>query len=201
METRKKKGNPVAIVVLVVLLAIFLVLIVRAFYSMLTDDSSKDDGKRTEVQKLLDKNLDDSYPATEREVVKIYCRIIKEMYSGECSDDEIQGLFGQMRKLYDEELLSENSYEKHYKKLCDELSSYKKAKKKIVNYTIEDSENVQKGEYDGKEQALVDVTLSLKEKNEWQHVNQQFVLRKDDDGRWRILGWHKMDSQNNAEGK
>lgn len=195
MEKKKKKGNPVATVVLIALLAVFLVLVVKTFYGMLTDDPNKDDGKRTEVEKLLDKNLDESYPATEREVVKTYCRILKAMYSGSCSDDTVQGLYGQMRKLYDEELLKKNSYDDQYKELKEELESYKKDKKKIVNYVIEDADDVEKGQYEGREQALVDVTLSMKEDSKWQHVSQQFVLRKDDDGRWKILGWYQTETE------
>lgn len=195
MKTKKKKGNLLSTIFLVGLLAVFLVLIVKSFYGMLTNDKSKDDGKRTEVEKLLTKNLDDSYPATEKEVVKVYCRIMKEMYSGECSEDDIQGLFKQMRKLYDEELIKNNSYDKHFEELTKELEDYKKAKKKIVNYAIEESDDIEKGKYKGKEQALVDVTLSIKEKKEWQHVNQQFIMRKDNDGRWKILGWQKTESE------
>ncbi len=195
MENKKKKSNPVKTVTLFVAVAVVLVLAVYGFNVLLKGSTNKDDGKRSETQKLLDKNLDDSYPATEREVVKVYCRIMKEMYSGECSEDQIQGLFGQMRKLYDEELISQNSYDNQFKELQEELKSYKKSKKKVVNYSIADSDKVKKGMYEGYEQALVDVTLSLKEKSEWQHVNQEFVMRKDDDGRWKILGWYQIDSE------
>lgn len=195
MKKKKSKKSNIGTIIFVIIFVAILALLVKTFYGMITNDNTDtSDGKRTEVQKLLDKNFDQSYPATEREVVKIYCRIMKEMYSGECSDENIQGLFAQMRKLYDEELLSENSYDKQYKALKKELNSYKKAKKKIVNYAIEESEDVEKGEYEGQEQALVDVVLSIKEDSEWQHVGEQFVLRQDEEGRWKILGWHKIET-------
>lgn len=122
---------------------------------------------------------------------KVYCRIQKAMYSGNCSDDNVQALFAQMRKLYDDELISANSYDEQYKKLKEELESYKKDKKKIVNYSVEDADNVQKGEYKGSEQALVDVVISMKQDSDWERVGEQFVLRKDEDGRWKILGWYQ----------
>lgn len=188
--SKKKKGTGSTIVTVVVV-AVILVLLVGYFYRELNSDKSNDDGKRTEIEKLLDKNFDTSYPATEREVVKVYCRIQKAMYSGNCSDDNVQALFAQMRKLYDDELISANSYDEQYKKLKEELESYKKDKKKIVNYSVEDADNVQKGEYKGSEQALVDVVISMKQDSDWERVGEQFVLRKDEDGRWKILGWYQ----------
>lgn len=197
---KKKKGSSVGTAIVLIIVAVVLVFVVKSFYGILTGENNKqDEGKRSEVQKLLDKNLDDSYPATEREVMKVYSRIMKAMYSGECSEETIEKLFVQMRKLYDEELLAENPYDKHYKELKSELETYDKEKKKIVNYAVADGENVEKGEYKGHEQALVDVTLSVKEDGDWQHVTQEFVLRKDDDGRWKILGWYQVETQEAEE--
>lgn len=193
--TAKKNNKKKSTVILLIVLAIVLVGVILSFVRMIKNEKNADEGKKTEVQKLLDKNLDNSYPATEREVVKVYCRIQQQMYSGECSDEQIQGLFAQMRKLYDEELLAENSYDGHYKKLMDELKEYKKNKAKITSYEIlQESGDTVKGEYKGKEQALVDVLFRTRKDSDRQKSVQEFVLRKDDDDRWKILGWYKVES-------
>lgn len=194
MKQGKKKSNRIASVLLILLVAVVLIFVVKKFYDLITNDQSDAMEKKSEIQKLLDKDLDNSYPATPREAVKVYANIMKELYSGECSDQQIQGLYAQMRKLYDEDLLKENSYDKQFEELKKELDSYKKAKKKIVSVKLPELEDVQRGYYDGKEQALVDVTISMKEKSEWQRVTQQYVVRQDEDGRWKILGWHKIET-------
>lgn len=198
MASDKKKNSKVSTVVLLVLLAAIIIGLIVVFVKML--NNNKDNVKITETDKLLEKNLDESYPATESEVIKLYCRIQQQMYSGECSDEEIQGLFAQMRKLYDEELLAENSYDTQYKNLLDELESYKKNKVKITNYEIlQKPGDVTKGEYEGREQALIDVCFRTKKDSERQSLIQEFVLRKDDEGRWKILGWYKVEGNSGEE--
>ena len=188
---------------MLVLLGIFLVCLI--FWGVVQLNNSKngnnkDSATRSEIQKLLDKNFDTSYPATEREVIKVYCRLQKQIYSDECTDEEMQGLFKQMRKMYDEELLAENPYNKHYDALVKEVKQYKEEKTKITNYEIiQDVGEVKKGTYEGKEQALVDVCFKTKEKNERQSFVQEFVLRKDESGRWKILGWYKVDAKTGEE--
>lgn len=31
----------------------------------------------------------------------------------------------------------------------------------------------------------------MKQDSDWERVGEQFVLRKDEDGRWKILGWYQ----------
>lgn len=194
MKQEKKKTNRIASIVLILFVVVVLIFVVKTFYNLITKDQADALEKKTDVQKLLDKDLDNSYPATPRETVKVYANIMKEIYSGECSDQQIQGLYAQMRKLYDEELLKENSYDKQFEELKKELDNYKKAKKKIISVKLPELDEVQRGYSKGKEQALVDVTVSMKEKSEWQRVTQQYVVRQDTDGRWKILGWHKIEA-------
>lgn len=200
--SKKKKSNvPAIFFVCVVGLALicFVVWIVKSLDNT-KNGYENNPAARSEKQKLLDKNLDESYPATEREVVKIYCRIQQEIYSQECTDEEIQGLFKQLRKLYDEELLAQNPYNKQYDQLLKELKKYKDEKIKITTYQLlQDSEDVEKGMYEGREQALVDVVFKTKEEDARQSFVQEFVLRKDDDNRWKILGWYKVETETGEE--
>ena len=62
----------------------------------------------TEIQKLITKNLDTNYPATPREVVKYYNRILECFYDDTYTDDELESLADQARKLLDDELLENN---------------------------------------------------------------------------------------------
>ena len=67
-------------------------------------------GKSTKVaenQVLLERDLENAYPETPTEVVKLYWRFNKYMYNKKVSDGELQKLMKQLRKLYDEEFLAE----------------------------------------------------------------------------------------------
>ena len=199
MKQEKAKSKKISSIILILLVIVVLAFVMKAFYDLINKDKSDTADQRSNIQKLLDKDLDNSYPATPREVVKVYTNIMKELYSGECSEQQIQGLYAQMRKLYDEDLLKENTYEKQYEELQKELDSYKKAKMKIVTIKLPELDDIERGYSKGKEQALVNVGISMKEKSEWQQVTQQYVVRQDEDGRWKILGWQKIET-NMGEG-
>lgn len=194
MEKKKKKSGRAGTIILVLVLVFFIGAMIKVFYGMVTDDGGPDKPVvRTETQKLIDKNLDMTYPATEREVMKLYCKIVKEMYSGECSDEDVQDLYDQLRKLFDDELLANNPYNAQYDDLLGELESFTANEKRVINYAIEDEDDIKYGTYEGKEQALINITFSVKKGAKWQRVNEEFVLRKDDEGRWKILGWYKTE--------
>ena len=59
----------------------------------------------TEVDKLMSKDLDNGYPETPTEVLKLYWRYNKCLYNTTLTDKEYNKLLKQLRKLYDAELL------------------------------------------------------------------------------------------------
>ena len=73
----KKSGVIKAVITILIIL-----LIVGAYYFFTTQrrTSVEDTVELTEIQKLITKNLDTNYPATPREVVKYYNRILECFY-------------------------------------------------------------------------------------------------------------------------
>ena len=101
----KKSGVIKAVITILIIL-----LIVGAYYFFTTQrrTSVEDTVELTEIQKLITKNLDANYPATPREVVKYYNRILECFYDDTYTDDELESLADQARKLLDDELLENN---------------------------------------------------------------------------------------------
>ena len=101
----KKSGVIKAVITILIIL-----LIVGAYYFFTTQrrTSVEDTVELTEIQKLITKNLDTNYPATPREVVKYYNRILECFYDDTYTDDELESLADQARKLLDDELLENN---------------------------------------------------------------------------------------------
>lgn len=167
----------------------------------------------TELDKLLVINLEKEYPATPRAVVKLYSRITKCFYDYELSDDRLDKLTDMSFALFDEELLMANPKEEYLASLERVITEYKAADRIISDYTIQDSELIEKYYVDGVEYAKVNVIYSIKDIKEeedkdtflsgcgsrnnktYQYYStyEEFLLRRDSEGNWKILVWRLPD--------
>lgn len=151
----------------------------------------------TEVQQIITKNLSVEYPPTPRAVVSLYNRIITAYYREEYTQEEFEKMADLARGLFDEELLQQNPRELYLSNLASEINSYRAKSKTIESNTVEDSKNIEyltdteKGDFI----AYVDTSYFLKEeKSTFTKTYMQFILRKDSDGKWKILGFYKIDA-------
>ena len=154
-------------------------------------DLGKDD-EPSEVAQLMGKDLDQSYPTTPREVVKFYNRILLCLYSEPVKEDEFESLSEQARKLMDTELLVENPQQAYMENLKSEVEAYTKDKKKIISTTISTSKEVEYKTIDSRECAYVESSYFIKGKNDSMRAGQTYILRKDEQGHWKILGFYKQ---------
>lgn len=147
----------------------------------------------TEVQKLLDKDIDTKYPETPTEVVKLYWRYNKCIYNTSMNDKDLQGMVKQLRKLYDEELLAGegNSWDEMLEQVKKDQKSYLKKEKKIASYVVQKNSTIQTAELEDRECATLISGVLVKEKSKRDQVYEKFMCRKDQDGKWRILGWQQ----------
>ena len=153
------------------------------------DNESSKETKVEEVDRILNKDLDAAYPETPRGVVKWYNRIITEYYAGEHSDSEITGLANQTRKLLDEELLEKNPEDAYLASVKADIASWNDRKAKIVTTEVCSSNNVRYETVNGYECAYVTAYYCTKENVDIVQSYQEFCLRKDKDGKWKILTW------------
>lgn len=147
----------------------------------------------SEVEKLLEKDNDTVYPETPTEVVKLYWRYNKCIYNSSMNDKKMQGMLKQLRKFYDAELLEGegNSWDEMLEQVRKDQQSYLKKERKIARYTVQQSSTVQYAEVDGRECATVISGVLTREKSKRNQVYEKFICRKDEEGRWRILGWQQ----------
>lgn len=195
---KKKKLSDIAITIIIIGVAVAVVgTLAWKIWSLFHDDKNKttqETVKLTEIDKILNRNLDQRYPETPNAVVKLYASITKELHTKEITEEQITKLFGQLRKLFDEELLAHNGYEDHMKKLNEEIKQYKSNKMYITRYTVEDSDRLKiYTDKEGKDCTKIRITFSIKNDSQWLKSNEQVILRKDEDGRWKILGNEQTD--------
>lgn len=181
----KSKRRTMATVILMIFIA---VIVVMSYYltnrKMLLFTFNK---KKTQVQILLDKDFNNYYPSTPREVVKLYSTMVKVLHSG-IKDNEVKELALKMRELYDDELLQKNPEADYLQNVFLEIAASKKNERKITNTLIVNKNMEKQKVVNGKEYATIYISYTIYEKNKHSE-NWKYLLRKNEKDQWKILGW------------
>lgn len=151
------------------------------------NQTSEEREEMSEVDKIISRDFKDKYPTTPREVVKWYNRIITAYYKEEYSDEELDKMADQARMLMDEELLSYNSKESYMAAVKTDIENYKNRKRQIVQSKVCDSNDIRYATVKGYSCAYVNTYYFVKEGSDYTRSYQEFVLRKDSKGNWKIL--------------
>lgn len=161
------------------------------YYYYLMHRDTGNQGKMTEVEMIITQDLEKSYPKTARGVLKFYNRILKCYYSQDYTEEQLGKMADQARELMDEELREANPKDVYLESVKNDISSYSKEKKKIYSISMDGSNEVLYKTIQGRECAYVDVTYSMKGKDSPGRSSQTYILRKDEDSRWKILGFYQ----------
>ncbi len=186
----------------IVLLSIVCIGLIVGYYYYLSFHNKKnvENAKDlTPVEDVITRDLEKNYPPTPREVVKFYDKILKCYYNEKYDDEEFEQLVEQARLILDEELLKKNPKDQYILALKADIKDYKDNERKLSRATVCDSKDVTYQKIDGKECAYVTSTYFVKEGNTFTNTYQKYVLRKDADGEWKILGYKAMEGESSNE--
>ncbi len=161
------------------------------YYYYLSNRQVKKEEDLTEVEQVITKDLDKTYPKTAREVVKFYNRILKCYYNEEHTDKQLEQLTEQARKLMDNELKEKNPEGEYLKKVKRDIEDYKEDEKSLSDIIVENSNEVNYKKVKGRECAYVDVSYFVPDNDGASRAAQTFILRKDENGKWRMLGFYQ----------
>lgn len=171
-------------------------LVVGGFYLLSNKKASGEADNVSEVQKVILKDLTgDAYPATPREVLKLYNRIMCCYYNEEYTEEEFEKLADQARLLMDQELADNNPAEQYYMQVKAEVESYRSQKKTINNASVSDTNDVKFGTVDGAECAYLESSYFVRQKSGFSKSIQEYILRKDDEGKWKILAYNLKEGE------
>lgn len=185
-----------------ILAAFICIALVVGFYYYLSHRQPggvEDTKKISEVTEVLSKNLDTSYPATPREVIKYYNRLLVCFYNEEYTDEEYDGMVEKMRGLMDSELLENNPYNSYSASLQSDIEAYRQEEKIITSTDVCESGEVEFATVNGDKCAYVTVSYYTKSKKAYSRTNQEFVLRKDEKGNWKIVGFKLLGGEGQDE--
>lgn len=188
-------------IIRVIAAVLAMVLIVGGYYyfTVYRNANAADSVELTEVQKVITKNLASNYPATPREVVKFYNRIQECFYNETYTDEELYDLGDQARLLFDEELLANNPREEYFSALKGDINKFRTESKTIMSSSVCDSNDVVYKTIDGDECAYVTASYFLDGSKSYSRTNQMYVLRKDEDGNWKILVFYRIEGESSDE--
>lgn len=159
----------------------------------LESEGTREVGEVTEIDKVLNKDLEKSYPHTAREVIQLFIRIQKCYYNEKWSEEEFVKLAYKATELFDEELNNSNPFDEYYEELKTEVSQYKD-EKKIINRTILDkTSEIVYSTVEEQKYASLNCTYYLKSASGTSKVIETYILRKDEEDRWKILGWKEYE--------
>ena len=185
----------------IIIIGIACICLICAGFFFFSKENATTEKELTEVEKIIVRDLKDNYPKTPREVVKFYNKIISCYYGGELKDAELEKLADQMLLLLDEDLLVVNPRDEYINSVENDIEKYKTEKKKVVSTDVCDSNEVtyvndeKEGSSEVDKLAYVNTSYFINTNGEFAYSYQQFVLRQDDNGRWKILTFYEVEGE------
>lgn len=186
----------------IVIIAIVLIAGISGTFYMVNSNSQKKVQKEktlTEIQKITSKDLDKNYPQTPREVVKLYNKILSFYYKENYTDKELDGLVEQALKLFDDELAANNPKDTYKQSVKDDAKNYSDQGITMAQTDVCDSNDVKYITDNGKKIAYVRASYFMKEGSSYSKTYQDYVLRQDEKGCWKILTFYKVEADTDAE--
>lgn len=181
-----------------VVVGIVLICLVGGYYYYLTNrtpDKSREekDVKVTAVQETLMRDLDKNYPPTPREVVKYFGQISQCLVGETCTDEEFEELALQAQRLYDDELIANKTQQQYLDDLKWDINNFKDQEIVISSYSPSSSVDVEEFSRDGYKWAKLYCNFSLRKGTYIETNEEVFLLRRDEDGHWKIYGWQPVE--------
>lgn len=195
---RRNTGNGIKAVVI----GIILIGLIAGYYYYLSNKkqaAKEEPVELTAVQEVLMYNFERNYPPSPKETVKMFGQITQCLYNETYTDEEFQQLAVQIEKLYDEELIANKTKEQYLEDLRLDVERMKAQEIVISSYATSSSTDVDYFSKDGYECARLYCSFTMRRGTELVGNSQLFVLRKDDDGHWKIYGWKPVQPTDEEE--
>lgn len=183
---------------------ILCVAIILGFYYMISNrepDMDQNHKKKSNIEILLDKDIKANYPKTPREVIKTYNQILDCLYNEKTTGREQDKLLDMEKQLLDEELLEKNSKDSLKEAFNDELSYYQGQNREMTVLAVSDTKDITYGTIEGRDMAYVNATYLLTQEKSYAKVVQEYALRKDAKGQWKIVAFRVVKGEEGSEEK
>ncbi|MBP3604765.1 MAG: hypothetical protein J6J79_11525 [Lachnospiraceae bacterium] len=186
---KKKKNSGIRVLIV----GIVLVCMIIGYYYYLSnkksDTSKETQPETTVVQDILLYNFERNYPPSPKEVVKLFGEFATCIHNEDYTEEEFIALATKVQELYDEDLIANQTKEQYIESLRWDVNQLKEQDIVISSYATSASTDVDFFEHNGYECARLYCSFTLRRGTSIEMANEIFVLRKDKEGHWKILGW------------
>ena len=107
----------------------------------------------------------------------------------EYSEEEFLQLAEQIQRLYDDELVANQTKEQYIQGLTWDVNNMKEKEVVISSYSLSSSTDVDYFEADGYSWAKLYLTFTLRQGTGLEISEEVFLLREDTEGHWKIYGF------------
>ena len=122
-------------------------------------------------------------------MLRYYNEITACFYNETYTDNELEQLAMEARSLYDLELIMNQSQEDYLNELKEDIAAFAAGNITIFRSSVTPATDVEYFTYDGHECARLYSVYTLRSGTENQLSKEVFIMRKDDEGHWKILGF------------
>lgn len=191
---KKKIGIIITAIVCIALICV-------GFYFLKKGSTSSENGQLTKVQKITTQDLENDYPETPREVIKLYNKIISAFHQEDYTKEELEKMCRVAYGLMDEELQENNPFDDYVVSVESDVLNYESRKREIVQTNVCDSNDVlyKTDSKTGENLAYVSASYFVKEDKEYTNTYQMYVLVKDQEGNWKIKVYYQIEAPEEEE--
>lgn len=180
-------------IIMLVLLALIL-----GYYAYLSNRSKKDKSEEvviSAVQEVLMRDMEKNYPPTPKEVLKYYSELTQCFYNEELTEEELRDLGMRARELYDDELVANQTEEEYLSDLEFDVASFHSKGLTVFSFSTSSSTDVEEFTMDGRKWARLYCIYNLRQGSAMLSTQEVFLMRKDEDGHWKIYGWDLVENE------
>jgi hypothetical protein len=153
----------------------------------------------TPVQEVLSRNLENNYPTTPKEVLKYYSEITRCFYSETYTPEELSQLAVKSRQLLDDELRAQQTDDEYLNDLRTSIDIFKSNDRFISSYSVSSAADINYYRYENADWAKAMCVFTVRDGKKMVATQEEFLLRKDDTGHWKIFGWRVYDDKENSD--
>ncbi len=194
----KKKKNILAGIIVILMAALF---ILAAFVVINKKNGDKLPEATTvsPVDQVLLRDLKRNYPPTPKEVLRFYSDITTCFYREDLTEEQLSKLALKAREVYDSELCADKTEEEYLEDLKKDILTFQAMDLVVSGYSLSSSTDVEFFSADGFDFARMYANYRLRQGTEYAYINEVFLLRKDENGHWKIYGWDVVEEESDSE--
>ncbi len=183
-----------------VFIAVFFIVIFLVFFNSLSNRAGKERTKETatEIDLLMDYDMQRNYPNTPRDVAKLHNRYFEVLYGNGVSDDELVVMNQKIRELYSSELLMYNDENTNLNKLKDNIEEVNEAGYEYRSFELPEASQIEYYTQNDTEMATLEVKIVFNVKSGMEYMYVKYVMVKEND-QWKIHVWGISDTVEMAE--